>query len=296
MNNNSTKNIVGFLATGKLGSLIMESFLKKNHNTIIISRNKNQDKLKNLKQLGAKIYEYTPNNICKLDNIINENSSIYIGNIYQTEINREIINLINNSKQKIKKIIFISGANTKKISEGYGELEKFEKEIISSLPQSTIVKPTMIFGLKGDNNLEKIVKWLKKFPIFPIIGNGKTLYQPVHYFDLRDAIIKIFETEKLEGKKIIIGGNESIEYQKIIQIIRQKINSKNIVIKLPQYMVYIFSKIIIKIFNVKLPLEQIQKSHIDRNVDNSEAINLIEYNPKSFEIRIEESLKEYYKL
>ena len=107
-------------------------------------------------------------------------------------------------------------------------------------------------------------------------------------------VIRIFETNNLEGEKIIIGGNESLEYQELIKIIKQKINSKTIVIKLPQYLVYVLAKIIIKIFRIKLPIERIKKTHINRNVDNSRAIRLLKYYPKSFKIRLEESLKEYY--
>ena len=154
----------------------------------------------------------------------------------------------------------------------------------------------MIFGMKDDNNIEKTIKWLKKFPIFPVIGNGKTLYQPIHYFDLRDIIIKVFKKNNLEGKKIIIGGKEYIEYQKMISIIKQKINSKSLIIKFPRNLIYIIAKIANNILRISLPIEQIKSSHIDRNIDNNEAIKMLDYEPKSFETRLEESIQKYYDL
>ena len=226
--------------------------------------------------------------------LIKENSNIYIGNIYQIEIIKKIIELIITSKKRINKLVFIGGANTIKISEAYGKLNRLEDEIMSKLPKAIILKPTMIFGIKNDNNVEKIIKWLKKFPIFPIIGNGKTLYQPIHYFDLRDVITKVFKTSNLEGKKIIIGGKESVEYQKMVNIIKQKINSKSFIIKLPQNFIYIIAKIINNILKISLPIEQIQSAHIDRNIDNNEAIKILNYEPKSFETRLEESIEKYY--
>jgi len=288
------KNIVGFLATGRLGRIVMESFLENNFNVTIITRDQSQKKLLSLKKLGAIISEANFNEIYKLSYLIKENCNIYIGNIYQIEIIKKIIELIIISEKKINKLVFIGGANTIKISEAYSQLDKLEDEIMSKLPKAIILKPTMIFGLKNDNNIEKIIKWLKKFPIFPVIGNGKTLYQPIHYFDLRDIIIKVFKTGNLEGKKIIIGGKESIEYQEMINIIKQKINSKSFVIKLPQNFIYIIVKIINSILRVNLPIEQIQNAHIHRNIDNNEAIKILNYEPKSFETRLEESLKKHY--
>ena len=117
-----------------------------------------------------------------------------------------------------------------------------------------------------------------------------------HYFDLRDIITKVFKNNDLEGKKIIIGGKESIEYQKMIGIIKQKINSKSLVIKFPQNLIYTIAKIINNILKISLPIEQIKSAHIDRNIDNNEAIEILNYEPKSFETRLEESIQKYYDL
>ena len=176
------KNIVGFLATGRLGRIVMKSLLKNNFNVTIATRNKSQKKLLALINSGATINEIDFNEIDKFIYLIKENSNIYIGNIYQIEIIKKIIELIITSKKKIDKLVFIGGANTIKISEAYGKLDRLEDEIMSKLPKAIIIKPAMIFGMKNDNNIEKIIKWLKKFPIFPIIGNGKTLYQPISLF------------------------------------------------------------------------------------------------------------------
>lgn len=293
---NNKKNIVGFLATGRLGKIVMESLLENNFNVTIATRDKSKKELLSLINSRATITEINFNEIDKFIYLIKENSNIYIGNIYQIEIIKKIIELIITSKKKINKLVFIGGANTIKISGAYGKLDRLEDEIMSKLPKAIIIKPAMIFGIKNDNNIEKIIKWLKKFPIFPIIGNGKTLYQPIHYFDLRDIITKVFKNNNLEGKKIIIGGRESIEYQKMIDIIKQKINSKSLVIKFPQNLIYIIAKIINSILKISLPIEQIKSAHIDRNIDNNEAIKILNYEPKSFETRLEESIQKYYDL
>lgn len=293
---NNKKNIVGFLATGRLGKIVMESLLENNFNVTIATRDKSKKELLSLINSRATITEINFNEIDKFIYLIKENSNIYIGNIYQIEIIKKIIELIITSKKKINKLVFIGGANTIKISGAYGKLDRLEDEIMSKLPKAIIIKPAMIFGIKNDNNIEKIIKWLKKFPIFPIIGNGKTLYQPIHYFDLRDIITKVFKNNNLEGKKIIIGGRESIEYQKMIDIIKQKINSKSLIIKFPQNLIYIIAKIINSILKISLPIEQIKSAHIDRNIDNNEAIKILNYEPKSFETRLEESIQKYYDL
>ena len=150
---NNKKDIVGFLATGRLGRIVMESLLKNNFNVTITTRDKSQKKLQSLMKSGASIVEINFREIDEFIHLIKENSNIYIGNIYQIEIIKKIIELIINSKKKINKLVFIGGANTIKISEAYGKLDKLEDEIMSKLPKSIIIKPAMIFGMKDDNNI-----------------------------------------------------------------------------------------------------------------------------------------------
>ena len=152
----------------------------------------------------------------------------------------------------------------------------------------------MIFGINKDNNIEKIFKWLKKYPIFIIIGDGKTLYQPIHYLDIKNAIVQIFKVNNINGKKILIGGRDTLEYQEIVKIIKKKINSKSIIIKLPQKLLYIISLTLGNILNLKLITEKIKNIHINRNVNNESAIKLLKYYPNSFEDRLDDSLKTYY--
>ena len=294
MTRKNNQDILAFFATGKLGRLVMRSLLEKNYNVTIFSRNNNPDELSILENLGANIYLSNFDNINKLDNLIKENCNIYIGNIYELEICKKIIELIKKSEKKINKIIFISGSNPKTISTGFQILEKFEEHIINELNKSIIIKPTMIFGLNDDKNIQKICKFLKRFPIFPIIGNGETLYQPIHYLDLKNTIINIIKKENITVKKIYIGGKDTFEFQKIIKIIKQKINSKSLIIKFPQKLIYLIAKIITVVFRINLPLEKIASSHINRIVDNSDAIKSFDHSPKSFDERLEESLIKYY--
>ncbi|PTE26679.1 NAD-dependent epimerase/dehydratase family protein, partial [Staphylococcus equorum] len=48
----------------------------------------------------------------------------------------------------------------------------------------TILRPTMIYGSSRDRNMNKLIKFIDRFPIYPIFGNGNNLMQPVNAKDL----------------------------------------------------------------------------------------------------------------
>ena len=75
---------------------------------------------------------------------------------------------------------------------------------------------------------------------------------------------------------------------------RKKIKSKSIIVKLPQKILYFLSLFIEKIFRFKMPTEKIKNIHIHRSIANNDGIKSLNYDLKSFESRLDESLNNYY--
>lgn len=69
----------------------------------------------------------------------------------------------------------------------------------------TIIRPTMIYGTLKDGNISTFIKWFDKFRVFPIVGNGKALLQPVHRKDLASAYYLIMKNlDKVKGKEHVV--------------------------------------------------------------------------------------------
>jgi uncharacterized protein YbjT (DUF2867 family) len=71
-----------------------------------------------------------------------------------------------------------------------------EKVIQSSRLAWTLIRPTMIYGAPGDRNMERLLRYVKRIPLFPVPGSGRHLLQPVHVEDLARGIVEAFGSEK----------------------------------------------------------------------------------------------------
>tara|TARA_B100000029_G_C17583070_1_gene960261 strand:- start:401 stop:1291 length:891 start_codon:yes stop_codon:yes gene_type:complete len=289
------KTVISFLGTGRLGLLVAESLLKNNYKVKIVKRKNSKTNLQSLIDLGATTFELDYENLEELNQFIDIGCNVYIGNIYQSKLLNKLIDNFQKIKNQINKFVFISGANSAAVSQAHSDLEKFEDTILEKLQNSIIIKSTMIFGVKNDLNIERITKLLIKYPFFPIVGNGQTLYQPIHYYDLSQTIVKAFNLENNTGKKIMVGGKDKIQYIDLIKLIKKKINSKSIIIKIPYKITYILLLIISKIMRKKFIIEKIRSINIDRDVINTEAEKILDHHPISLEYRLAEAIKEYLK-
>lgn len=92
-----------------------------------------------------------------------------------------------------------------------------EDAITSSPLDWTILRPTMIFGLPGDRNMERLLRWLKHIPVFPVFGNGKSLMQPVHVSDVAAAALDALAAPQTVAKAYAIAGAQALPYNELIR-------------------------------------------------------------------------------
>jgi dihydroflavonol-4-reductase len=87
------------------------------------------------------------------------------------------------------------------------ELWLREYAATSGLP-FTVIRPAAIYG-PGDRRLLKVFK-MATWPVFPILGSGRSLYHLVHVDDLTDAIVLAATAASAAGQVFICGSHEPV--------------------------------------------------------------------------------------
>ena len=75
----------------------------------------------------------------------------------------------------------------------------------------TIIRPTMIYGSPRDRNIWRLVNFVNKSPIVPIIGRGDAMQQPVYVDDVAQAIISAAQYDLSIVQSYDIDGAEANE-------------------------------------------------------------------------------------
>lgn len=94
-----------------------------------------------------------------------------------------------------------------------------EQRLFSLTPQltTTILRPTMIYGGLGDANVERIAGQLRRFRVFPLVGDGSALRQPVHAADLGLAAVQALTTPTSEGQIYTVAGGETLTVKEMVR-------------------------------------------------------------------------------
>ncbi|OIS56922.1 NAD-dependent epimerase/dehydratase family protein [Staphylococcus equorum] len=159
----------------------------------------------------------------------------------------------------------------------------------------TILRPTMIYGSSRDRNMNKLIKFIDRFPIYPIFGNGNNLMQPVNAKDLAIAYQQVIENSEITiNENYNLSGKFPIKYKNLISTVSQHLHKRTVLVKLP----IIFSRFFVRICRKlvpKFPLneEQVLRMKEDKDFTHLKATKDFGYNPMSFEEGIVEEIKEY---
>lgn len=142
----------------------------------------------------------------------------------------------------IKKIVHISITNASITSpfpyfKGKAIIEDYIKH--SGL-NYIILRPTLIFGI-DDILVNNIAFFLKRFPLFFIFDNGDYLIQPVYVKDLAEVAVNY--VSNLNNSIIDVAGPNTYSYFDFINLIKEKVKGKSIILKAHPSICILFAKI-----------------------------------------------------
>ena len=144
------------------------------------------------------------------------------GNEYEKTNVQGTANLIKAAKKAgVKRIIEISGLGTKPDKPGSYMQGRYlaEKMLKESGLDWTIIQPSVLFG-KDAPFIKGLTDLIRSAPVVPLIGGGKTKFQPIYVEDVVTVIIKVLEDpERTSGKTYTIGGPAYYSFSQVIDIL-----------------------------------------------------------------------------
>ena len=195
-------------------------------------------------------------------------------------------NLVEVMKEhKVKKLIAMSSVAADFIHLGaYGKSKrKVENLLFSSNLNFIIVKPTLIYGKEG-LEFKKISTFIKKFPILPIVGNGKSKKQPVYVDDIVSLLVEIIKQNKFNRKVYNAGGPDILSFNKFIDIIYSHLkdkSSKKLKIHLPIKICFMLAFLFKALKHPPISRDQVLAANQDAIVNNIETIKELDFNPRN---------------
>ncbi|QQG36347.1 MAG: complex I NDUFA9 subunit family protein [Micavibrio aeruginosavorus] len=142
------------------------------------------------------------------------------------------------AREGVERFIHISALGADRSRSRYA-LTKLEGEnaVKAACPWATIMRPSVIFGPE-DNFFNMFARLAQILPLLPLIGGGKTLFQPVYVGDAAQAIA-VAALRPVDGgfdprgKTYELGGPETVSFRQIYELLAKYTGRRRFMVPLP---------------------------------------------------------------
>lgn len=107
-----------------------------------------------------------------------------------------------------------------------------EAGVFETLPKSTVMRPSILFGPE-DHFFNRFAGMARMSPALPLVGGGKTKFQPVFVGDVARAIVDAVDGKAKDGTIYELGGPEVVSFRECMEIMLAVIGRKRLLLPLP---------------------------------------------------------------
>ena len=158
-----------------------------------------------------------------------------------------------------------------------------EEVIRKSTLRYTILRPTMIYGSSRDRNICRLIRYIRRWPVIPVAGNGRSLQQPVYVDDVARAVAQCLSRDNTIGEAYDLSGATALSFDEMVDMISGLLGRRVRKVHLPVAPVAALLHACERL-SIRLPIraEQILRLNEDKTFDHSRATADFGFDPVPF--------------
>lgn len=110
-----------------------------------------------------------------------------------------------------------------------------EAAALEAFPGATVICPAIVFGPEDSffNRFAAMAVWS---PALPLIGGGRSRFQPVYAGDVGEAVVRLFERGTTAGQVFELGGPEILTFRQLMEFVLRTIGRRRLLLPVPWWL------------------------------------------------------------
>lgn len=148
------------------------------------------------------------------------------------------------AKRGIKRVVQMSALGAAPKGARYARSKyRGERAVLEAVPTATILRPSVVFGPE-DAFFNRFAEMARNpllhgmGGVMPLIGGGKTKFQPVFVGDVADAVVAAVSKRDAQGRVYELGGPRTYTFKQLMQFVRETTDRAPPMLPLPFFLAH----------------------------------------------------------
>ena len=107
-----------------------------------------------------------------------------------------------------------------------------EIAVREAFPDATLIRPALVYG-PDDHFFTRFSALVRSAPAIPLIGGGRTRFQPMHVDDVAECMIRALDDPAAAGRTFELGGSEIFSFRELIERLCQTLGRQPRLVPVP---------------------------------------------------------------
>lgn len=143
-----------------------------------------------------------------------------------------------------------------------------EKAVLETVIDAVILRPSLVFGPE-DEFFNRFAAMARLSPVLPLIGGGKTAFQPVFVGDLAEAVARAVDGEARGGRIYELGGPEVVSFRECMELICRETDRTRLLLPIPWFIAKAMARLTGWLPGAPLTLDQVLQLQNDNVVSQA---------------------------
>lgn len=146
-----------------------------------------------------------------------------------------------------------------------------------------ILRPTLIYGHGRDKNLTEIVRFVRRWGFFPLLGQAKGLRQPVHAEDVAMACVSALTLHAAANQTYNLSGGETLSYREMVRRTFDVLGKVPHLVTIPRWLFRLAVTALCLLPRYRYwTVEMAERMNRDLVFDHADAARDLGFSPRSF--------------
>ncbi len=187
----------------------------------------------------------------------------------------------------VKRLVHLSGigADASSASRYIRSRGEGEAAVQAAFPGAVIIRPAVMFA-PDDGFLTVILRLLRRLPVYPMFGDGRTRLQPVYADDVAAAIVRVLRQSETPHPVYELAGPRVYSYAELLQTTAREAGLRPVLMRAPFGLWYALASLAEMLPRPPLTRNQVELMQVDTVSSDQPGFRELGISPRSLEEEI----------